>query len=107
MATQSVSRGVRGHDARRHEFHLCVPAIGSRDTRREIMKTRKPELKIMTPKREPAPDWVWSTPWEIEYSLSMINDGGEDTERIDLTRDEYISIKHHLARLRGYDLSSV
>jgi hypothetical protein len=71
------------------------------------MKTKKPELKIMTPKREPAPEWVWSTPWEAEYSLSMLNDGGEDTERIDLTREEYVSIKHHLARIRGYDLSSV
>ena len=70
------------------------------------MKTRKSELTVLTPKREPAPDWVWSTPWEVEYSLSMINEG-EDAECIYLSRDEYIALKHYLARVRNYDLDTV
>ena len=70
------------------------------------MKTKKSELRILEPKREPAPDWVWSTPWEVEYSLSMINEG-EDAECIYLSRDEYIALKHYLARVRNYDLDTV
>jgi len=70
------------------------------------MKTRKSELRILEPKRDPTPDWVWATPFEVEYSLSMINEG-EDAECIYLSRDEYIALKHYLARVRNYDLDSV
>lgn len=49
------------------------------------------------------PDWVTETPDETEYWLG-IRQPDADMEQLidDITRDEYIALKAHLAKMRGY-----
>ncbi|MDR3739309.1 MAG: hypothetical protein P4L40_09850 [Terracidiphilus sp.] len=47
------------------------------------------------------PDWVEGTP-EITYSLAMYGHNDDAAQEIDLTRAEYIELKHTLAIMRGY-----
>lgn len=47
-------------------------------------------------------DWVTDTPPEETYSLTMFGAGGGGEQEIDITRDEYINLKRHLAAWRGY-----
>jgi len=47
------------------------------------------------------PDWVDLTPEDILYDLAMYNDHGGGQE-IEITREEFIALKQHLAALRGY-----
>jgi hypothetical protein len=44
------------------------------------------------------PEWLTET-LEILYTLEAFCD--EELERVEVTHDEYISLKHHLAKLRG------
>ena len=46
------------------------------------------------------PDWIWNTPDETSYVLWMHR--ADEEQEILLTRDEFISLKAHLAELRGY-----
>ena len=56
-----------------------------------------------TPEVEPeVPDWVNVTWPDHGYSLTIFESGDNSTEDIHVTRDEYISLKHHLAGMRGY-----
>jgi ribosomal protein L7/L12 len=50
------------------------------------------------------PDWIDDTPDELNYCLLMEqNDGDcERLQEVSLTRQEFIGLKQHLARLRGY-----
>jgi hypothetical protein len=61
--------------------------------------------KQQTKKTEPAPDWVYSTPEDYSYFLGMVESGGDHAEDIDLTREEYITVKHFIAEMRGHDLT--
>jgi hypothetical protein len=54
------------------------------------------------PAAEPVPKWVTETPDELDYYLEMYEPTSEALEHIDVTRDEYITLKTHLAKLRGY-----
>jgi hypothetical protein len=48
------------------------------------------------------PDWVNETPERIEtYDLTMWVDGG-GIQSVEMSRDEYIALKQHLAAMRGY-----
>lgn len=48
-----------------------------------------------------APDWVNDTPPEARYDLTMYVDRG-DGQEINITREEFIELKRHLAAVRGY-----
>jgi hypothetical protein len=54
---------------------------------------------------ERVPDWVNDTPPDNEYCLMIMSEFTTTTpQAIDLSRDEYIALKAHLAALRGYEL---
>ena len=69
------------------------------------MKTQtKPTTTTAAAPATPAPevpDWVNDTPHQETYELEMYQEGGT-VESIEMTRDEYISLKQNLARMRGY-----
>jgi hypothetical protein len=44
------------------------------------------------------PEWLAETP-EILYTLEAFCD--EELERVEVSKDEYVALKHHLATLRG------
>jgi hypothetical protein len=46
-------------------------------------------------------EWVLSTPYREHYNLEMVEGGGEVIQDIELTRNEYITLKLHLAKIRG------
>ena len=47
------------------------------------------------------PDWLEDTPdLYTSYELSLYSDG-EEIQRIEVTRKEFIALKEHLASLRG------
>ncbi|MCU1330624.1 MAG: hypothetical protein JWN34_5994 [Bryobacterales bacterium] len=48
------------------------------------------------------PDWVADTPEDITYNLTMFDALGGPEQNIDLTPDEFIALKEHLAAMRGY-----
>jgi len=62
------------------------------DQKRE---SRKPSSAKTT---VPAPEWATQTP-EILYTIEAFL--GETIEQVDLTREEYIALKRHLAKMRG------
>jgi hypothetical protein len=47
------------------------------------------------------PDWVEKTP-HLYFCLSVDDSDGNIAQDIDLTRDEYIPLKAHLAAMRGH-----
>jgi hypothetical protein len=48
------------------------------------------------------PYWVTSTHPDHEYWLTVMESASHGVEEIKLTRDEYITLKAHLAAMRGY-----
>ena len=55
------------------------------------------------PEVEPeVPDWVNMTWPDHIYEMTVYESGDGSSEDISLTRAEYISLKHHLAGMRGY-----
>lgn len=60
-----------------------------------------PNLDIQTPE---IPGWVTAVPPDHSYSLTMFvdNDYSDDEFNLDLTRDEFMSLRDHLAELRGF-----
>ena len=48
------------------------------------------------------PDWIDETPEECSYELTMFEGIGGQVQQIDITRDEYLHLKKHLAKMRGY-----
>jgi hypothetical protein len=48
------------------------------------------------------PFWVTSTHPEHAYNLIVFESGDSGIEEIDLSREEYIDLKRHLAAARGY-----
>lgn len=68
---------------------------------------KKPASKlsvIESPAPEPTPDWVVLTPWESEYELVMSGNDGQPIQSVQMTREEFVDLKHYLAGLRGYGL---
>ena len=62
------------------------------------MKKTQPQ-----PETPPAavPDWVTETPAEAVYSLEMWDSDSTSVEEIYMTRAEYVTLKQHLANMRG------
>ncbi len=64
-----------------------------------------PLLKTRTT-REPAPSWVTKTPCMdfqiVAWSRDYPGGSGSGEECIDISREEYIALKLHLAKMRGY-----
>lgn len=59
-------------------------------------------INIESKATETTPDWATETPEDpIEYQLTMW-DAGTDAQTVYMTRDEYIALKQHLAKLRGH-----
>lgn len=51
------------------------------------------------------PDWIDETPEELPTKYEIVMWVGEgDEQNIGITRAEYIALKQHLAKLRGYDV---
>jgi hypothetical protein len=48
------------------------------------------------------PIWVTETLPELIYQLIVWEGDGSEGESVDLTRNEYIALKAHLAAMRGY-----
>ncbi len=49
------------------------------------------------------PDWLTETMPEASYKLEIMCGCGDcNTEAVDLSRAEYIELKQHLAKMRGY-----
>ena len=73
------------------------------------MKTKKPPTAIRSKATKPAalPDWVTFEPEPFEFHLEVcdFNDKNQMTkERIEMTQDEYMALKAHLAKLRGFEV---
>ena len=67
-----------------------------------MKQTKRPARSATKPATE-LPEWVTKTMPEPDYVLEMACRCGDcNTESVDLTRDEYLALKLHLAKLRGY-----
>lgn len=56
---------------------------------------------------EELPDWVTETPnLDHSYQLQMMENNDCSIQEVDLTSEEYISLKQHLAQMRGYDVET-
>ena len=55
----------------------------------------------VTPQCE-LPDWLTATDPESMYQLSFRGEDCDVDPLIQLTRSEFIALRHHLAELRGY-----
>ncbi|HYL37935.1 MAG TPA: hypothetical protein VEV17_18615 [Bryobacteraceae bacterium] len=51
-------------------------------------------------KPEELPEWVNETPASCDYSLLMFDWDGDHRQEVELSREEFITLKKHLARLR-------
>jgi hypothetical protein len=68
--------------------------------RNEPAPAPRPEAE---PQQQPdIPKWVTETPADHLYELEMFESSDRVIETIELTRDEYIELKEHLAAMRGY-----
>jgi hypothetical protein len=56
----------------------------------------RPEIEI--------PDWVENTPDDTVYELIMWNPEGDSAQQLEMSREEYIALKAHLAAMRGYKI---
>lgn len=54
------------------------------------------------PNENETPDWVSKMPNETKYWLTMDHGEGENVQEVELSRAEFIALKAHLAKLRGY-----
>ena len=50
---------------------------------------------------ERKPDWL-ETPDEAAYAMGMLDHEGGTVQDVEMSRDEYIALKEHLAKLRGF-----
>lgn len=48
------------------------------------------------------PGWVKETPEECSYGLVMRGSADGSIETVDISRDEFVTLKSHLAAMRGY-----
>jgi len=62
-----------------------------------------PPRKRKPANRKPAPDWVFETPCEPTYMLTMVTEDGA-VDEVYMTREEFIALKHALAVRRRYNL---
>ncbi len=53
------------------------------------------------------PEWASRTPSEDSYALVMLNGGGGVSERVEMSRAEYIALKRQLAMMRGFSESAL
>ena len=71
----------------------------------------RPAVRRLSSSPEPLPCWVTETREELSYVLLLTDERhdriDDSLENIDLTREEYISLKIHLAKLRGYVVPEV
>lgn len=96
------------------DLHITDPAKANRELARlarqcvlERHKSVSPQTVSAPPAVEPpedkTPDWVNDTPPDNEYRMSVASDCQlANLETIDLSREEYIALKAHLAAIRGY-----
>ena len=63
---------------------------------------RAPRKTSKAPAAAEVPEWVTKTMGEMTYGLEIMCGCGDcNTEAVDLTREEYIALKLHLAKMRG------
>src|ERR1700680_4556979 len=74
------------------------------ETRQEPEPRPEPATPPASVEEKEATDWEWvtRTPWSTEYSLTMTDSGGCSAQVVEMTRVEYLTLKEHLAKLRGY-----
>jgi hypothetical protein len=73
-------------------------------TEEEPPLSRLKRVSIVEEYEEDPPEWVEKTPDECTYNLTMFETRGGEIQNIDVTRDEYIALKRHLATMRGFDV---
>ena len=71
----------------------------------------KPQpVAISKPEPAELPDWLTSTPMELEYSLAVKHPNHDfdeaEVQEVRITRAEYIALKLHLAQLRGIEVGA-
>ncbi len=66
-----------------------------------MRKNLKKRTAAATAPAEALPDWAIKTPEEISYDLEMYDPWTGTVDGVTLTRDEYIALKQHLAKMRG------
>lgn len=94
----------------RHQGEPKPDAINQAATHRRapaILKQDEPELHHTAPAEPPAPaelpEWLDETPILADSPFHLIVEGADEwLQEIDLTRDEYIELKRHLAVMRGH-----
>lgn len=64
-------------------------------------ETEPAQAPSVAPGQTEIPDWVTETPEEMTYFLEMENPSGNWLQEIPLSRAEYVTLKAHLARMRG------
>ena len=53
------------------------------------------------------PEWVNETPPDHSYSLDMYQNSDVSIQSVELTREEFITLKVHLAEMRGLARAAV
>lgn len=58
---------------------------------------------------EERPEWVLDTPMYnyLLYAESNVSDDGAGEQKIDVTLEEFESLKKHLAKMRGFKVNTV
>jgi len=78
-----------------------APALGFPPLTSELpIWVRQTALAAVRNETPDLPDWVAETP-NIEFQLALFVDS-DQREFISLSRDEYVYLKHMLAKMRGY-----
>jgi len=62
---------------------------------------RKPDSAKPAGTPATVPEWATETPDADYYQLVMWRGDGNTAETVEMTRDEYITLKKHLAKQRG------
>jgi hypothetical protein len=77
-----------------------------RETLNRVLDAQNKEIAAENERRGAAPEWLDHTPEAMdEYMLAMwVNSTTE--QRIEVTREEFIALKAHLAALRGITVES-
>ena len=98
-----MNLGLNEANALLHRVPLAIKeGIGKAEA--EAIRKKFAEAGATVEVKPYRPDWIDTTPAELAYLLLMEEDEGdcERLQEVSLSRGEFITLKQHLARLRGY-----
>jgi hypothetical protein len=92
-------------------MHSGVHSDNDRKEENEMQKQTKTRTAAKPAQKPGAevPDWLSQNPSELRYSLECthVAECNAWDQQIDLTREEFIALKHCLAHIRGYAIPEV